>query len=291
MRTGLSLRQAISIIVANCSSRLAPRPTLPGLMRYFARVRAQPGCRATRLCPLKWKSPTRGTSQPLASSRSRMCGICAAASAVLTVTRTISEPARASSNTWSAVRPASAVSVFVIDCTNTGAPPPISACPTRTWRVLCLGIFVIGDSIQRQSGDFDLDVGFQIDGLCVVRKTHGRAVADDKRQGGPPEDDSAASGGIEVRHQRLAVPVPDLDPGLAVELEPNPRFAYDTAASSRRPLHLRGRRLHHAPRRPPPHLYGCKRRRGRDHPRRFRLRVRGRRAPLQTFPRANAFAS
>src|SRR5258708_4835943 len=213
MRTGLSLRQAISIIVANCSSRLAPRPTLRGLMGYSAGVRAQSGYAASSVGPLKWKSPTRGPSQPLASSRSRMRGTCAAASAVLTVTRTISEPARASSNTWSAVRPASAVSVFVIDCTNTGAPPPISACPTRTWRVLCLGIFVIGASIQRQSGDFDLDVGFQIDGLVVVRKTHSRAVADDKRQGRPPEDDSAASGRVPFGHQPRASPVPDLDPG------------------------------------------------------------------------------
>src|SRR5216684_7774561 len=154
----------------------------------------------------------------MASRRSRMRGTCAAASAVLTVTRTISEPARASSTTWVAVLWRSAVSVFVMDCTNTGAPPPISACPTRTWRVLCLGIFVIGRSIQRQSGDFDLDVGFQIDGLVVVGKTHGRAVSDHKRQGRPPEDDSAASSGIQLRHQRLAVPVSDLDAGFGGEL-------------------------------------------------------------------------
>src|SRR5258708_530365 len=126
----------------------------------------------------------------MASSRWRMGGTCAAASAVLTVTRTISEPARASSKTWAAVRPASAVSVFVIDCTKTGAPPPISACPTRTWRVLCLGMFVIGRSIQRQSGDFDLDVGFQIDRLVVVGKTHGGAVTDNERQVRPPENES-----------------------------------------------------------------------------------------------------
>src|SRR6267378_6478897 len=225
MRTGLSLRQAISIRAANCSSRLAPRPTLPGLMRYFARARAQSGCSASSLCPLKWKSPTKGTSQPMASRRSRMRGTCAAASAVLTVTRTISEPARASSTIWVAVPWRSAVSVFVIDCTKTGAPPPISACPTRTWRVLYLGMPVMSRSIQRQSRDFDLDVGFQIDGAIVVDKAHRRAVADHKRQRAPPEDDPAASGGIQLRHQRPAVPVPDLDPGFAVELEPNPSLA------------------------------------------------------------------
>src|SRR6267143_1042423 len=239
MRTGLSLRQAISIRVANCSSRLAPRPTLPGLIRYFASARAQSGCSARSLWPLKWKSPTKGTSQPMASSRSRMRGSCAAASAVLTVTRTTSEPARASSATCAAVLWRSAVSVLVIDCTSTGAPPPISACPTRIWRVLCLEIFVIGRSIQRQSRDFDLDVGFQIDGVVVVDEAHGRAVADHKRQRRPPEDDPAASSGIQLRHQRLAVPVSDFDPGFAVKLEPNPPFA--PCSASRGLVRLRDR--------------------------------------------------
>src|SRR5437660_3422481 len=215
----------MSIRVANCSSRLAPRPTLPGLIRYFASARAQSGCSARSLCPLKWKSPTKGTSQPLAPSRSRMRGTCAAASAVLTVTRTTSEPARASSATCVAVLCRSAVSVLVIDCTSTGAPPPISARPTRTWRVLYLRMIVMSRSIQRQPRDFDLDVRFQIDGLVVVGKAHGRPAADHERQGALPDDDPAAPGWIQLRHQRLAVPVPDLDPGVAVELEPNPPFA------------------------------------------------------------------
>lgn len=48
--------------------------------------------------------------------------------------RTSSEPAFASSFTWIAVPIASAVSVFVIDCTRTGAAPPIvtSVPPQRT---------------------------------------------------------------------------------------------------------------------------------------------------------------
>ena len=49
-----------------------------------------------------------------------MAGTAAAASGVLTVMRTISEPARASSLTWIAVPITSAVSVLVIDCTTTG---------------------------------------------------------------------------------------------------------------------------------------------------------------------------
>ena len=62
-----------------------------------------------------------------------------AASGVLTVMRTISEPASASSFTWIAVAMGSAVSVFVMDCTTTGACPPMwTACSphfTATERV------------------------------------------------------------------------------------------------------------------------------------------------------------
>ena len=51
-------------------------------------------------------------------------GTAAAASGVLTVMRTISEPAWASWRTWMAVSTASTVSVLVMDCTRTGASPP-----------------------------------------------------------------------------------------------------------------------------------------------------------------------
>src|SRR4051812_5413234 len=61
---------------------------------------------------------------PMRSSCSRMYGTCCAASGVLTVMRTSSEPAMASSFTWMAVPIASTVSVFVMDCTRTGASPP-----------------------------------------------------------------------------------------------------------------------------------------------------------------------
>ena len=54
----------------------------------------------------------------------------AAASGVLTVMRTSSEPARASSATCRAVAAASAVSVLVIDCTTIGASPPMATSPT-----------------------------------------------------------------------------------------------------------------------------------------------------------------
>src|SRR5262245_12188173 len=79
MRTGLPYLRAISIIVANCSSRFVPRPTFPGLIRYLARTRAHSGKSASSLWPLKWKSPTSGTLQPSASSRARIAGTAAAA--------------------------------------------------------------------------------------------------------------------------------------------------------------------------------------------------------------------
>ena len=49
-----------------------------------------------------------------------MCGTAAAASSVFTVTRTSSDPARASALTCWTVDSMSAVSVFVIDCTTIG---------------------------------------------------------------------------------------------------------------------------------------------------------------------------
>ncbi len=43
MRTGLPYLSASSISVANCVSRLALKPTLPGLIRYFASASAAAG--------------------------------------------------------------------------------------------------------------------------------------------------------------------------------------------------------------------------------------------------------
>jgi len=54
-----------------------------------------------------------------------MAGTAAAASGVLTVMRTSSEPASASSLTWMAVPMTSTVSVLVMDWTRTGASPPM----------------------------------------------------------------------------------------------------------------------------------------------------------------------
>ena len=73
-----------------------------------------------------------GTPQPASSRRARISGTAAAASGRFTVTRTSSEPASASSSVCLVVAATSAVSVEVIDCTTTGAPPPIRTVPTFT---------------------------------------------------------------------------------------------------------------------------------------------------------------
>jgi hypothetical protein len=52
MRTGLALSMATLQIVANCSSRRRPVPTLPGLMRYLSSAAAQSGNRVSSWCPL-----------------------------------------------------------------------------------------------------------------------------------------------------------------------------------------------------------------------------------------------
>src|ERR1700756_5740641 len=78
-----------------------------------------------------------GTPTPILRSRSLMCGTAAAASLRSTVTRTSSEPARASAATCATVALTSAVSVLVIDCTTIGAAPPTVTPPTSTatdWR-------------------------------------------------------------------------------------------------------------------------------------------------------------
>ena len=77
-----------------------------------------------------------GAVQPASSMRCLISGTAAAASGTLTVTRTISDPASASSMHCAAVARASAVSVIVIDWTTTGAPPPTWTRPTFTPMVL-----------------------------------------------------------------------------------------------------------------------------------------------------------
>ena len=78
-----------------------------------------------------------GAVTPASSIRCLISGTAAAACGTFTVTRTISDPASASSMHCCAVDRASAVSVIVIDCTTIGAPPPTWTGPTLTPTVLC----------------------------------------------------------------------------------------------------------------------------------------------------------
>ncbi len=63
------------------------------------------------------------------------CGRASAAAWSLTVTRTYSAPAEASSRIWSSVACTSPVRVVVMLCTRTGAPPPMGRLPTMICRV------------------------------------------------------------------------------------------------------------------------------------------------------------
>lgn len=76
-----------------------------------------------------------------------MCGTAAAASLLLTVIRTSSEPALASARTCSTVPSMSAVSVLVMDCTAIGALLPMRTAPTvvvRLWRRMKLMAAIVG---------------------------------------------------------------------------------------------------------------------------------------------------
>ena len=59
-----------------------------------------------------------------------------------TATRTMSAPASATVRICSIVAARSAVSVLVIVCTTTGAPPPIGTPPTLIWRSEATGLGV-----------------------------------------------------------------------------------------------------------------------------------------------------
>src|ERR1700740_3564141 len=87
-----------------------------------------------------------GALQPAASSRFLISGTAAAASGTFTVQRTISEPASANSIVCLNVASMSAVSVFVIDCTTIGAPPPTFTWPTFTPYVFRRGCSVAAAS-------------------------------------------------------------------------------------------------------------------------------------------------
>ena len=125
MRTGLPWSTATLQIVANCSSRRRPVPTLPGLMRYLSSARAHAGILREQQVPVVVE---------VADERRRAAGVEHALLDLGHGRRRLGQVdgdahhLRAGLGQLDALlRPsprASAVSVIVIDWTTTGAPPP-----------------------------------------------------------------------------------------------------------------------------------------------------------------------
>src|SRR5262245_16442378 len=123
-----------------------------------------------------------GTSTPRESSLSRICGTAAAASLRSTVTRTSSEPARASAATWATVASIAAVSVLVIDCTTMGAVPPTITPPILT-------------GIERRRAELSMAQGY----IRFLAAAPGRGSAGSCPTSGP----SAGIDEVSLRRQRL----------------------------------------------------------------------------------------
>ena len=112
-----------SLATAMTSATLSAPPMLPGLSRtQWAPARSD----LIASVWLKWMSAMIGIGDwatiVLSASTSFSRG---------TATRTMSAPASATRLIWASVALRSAVSVLVIVCTATGAPPPIGTEPTR----------------------------------------------------------------------------------------------------------------------------------------------------------------
>src|SRR5580658_5730295 len=106
-----------------------------------------------------------GTHRPCFSSPSTMCGTALAASSLLTVTRTISLPARARAATCLMVPGMSAVSVLVMDCTITGAE-----LPTRTPPMDEVKVFLRWISAMLKDY-FSIQIGHQVRNAAERRQT------------------------------------------------------------------------------------------------------------------------
>jgi hypothetical protein len=115
------------------AAALAISPTLSSnflMLPGFTRTQAQPASiAANTYLGWKWMSAITGICDLRA-----ICGSASASSCDGTATRTIWQPAAVSSAICWRVALTSAVSVVVIDCTETGAPPPTGTAPTMTWR-------------------------------------------------------------------------------------------------------------------------------------------------------------
>src|SRR5262249_20052465 len=132
--------------------------------------------------------PISGASTPASSIRRLISGTACAASGMLTVTRTISDPACASSMHCLAVEATSAVSVLAMDWTTTGAPPPTRTGPTRTPRVACLFLVSMrppnlpeGGSVLMRAGLVSLEGAVGVQGARAANVGLADPAADDHR--------------------------------------------------------------------------------------------------------------
>src|SRR4051794_2624762 len=121
---------------ATTSAVFSGPPMLPGLIR----TQCAPASSALIASVwLKWMSAITGIGDSATIVRS-----AATSCSRGTATRTMSAPASATRRIWSIVACTLAVSVFVIVCTATGAPPPIGTPPTWICRADAMGLQCIG---------------------------------------------------------------------------------------------------------------------------------------------------
>ena len=154
--TPMRIEIARSVAALTTSRTLSASRMLPGLRR---RPWMPPSIDVSASRWSKWISAISGTGVFATIS-----GTAAAARLSGTAMRTISAPASARRAICSIVALASAVSVFVIVCTTTGASPPTCTSPTCTGRDLRRSLRGFGSSVI---GDSFIGVGRYCD--CVLR--------------------------------------------------------------------------------------------------------------------------
>src|SRR6185436_16476080 len=123
------------------------------------------------------------------------------------------------SRTCATVAATSAVSVFVIDCTTIGAPPPIPMPPTLTWRVRGRSMDAAGfigpprrASFQPQSRDVLLCKRCQVDRLAFVAQRDVACVSDRQRERRWAGDGLRRAGLVIPGEQQTSVAVAYLGP-------------------------------------------------------------------------------
>ena len=129
--TPIRIGTPAAVALTATSATFSRPPMLPGLSRMqWAPASIAFSARVW----LKWMSAITGIGDSLTIVFS-----ASTSSSRGTATRTMSAPASATLRICSIVAARLAVSVFVIVCTATGAPPPIGTSPTNIWRFEDMG--------------------------------------------------------------------------------------------------------------------------------------------------------